>query len=186
MIGVIVVDALPTFRQRDRLLANNSIDLQLFGDRFEARPVVAWVLEAFVALCRELQPVWGAVCDVNEWDARVMSHENGLSAIGVDFGRFLPGLFAWNYFGTRYRDAIGRRQLLDVPAMDVRELGDGALIRIVDDPRRWQDALAILQHDGAIGAIGPEYFFSIAEPDRPTLAPSWSNENRSRSENQQE
>jgi hypothetical protein len=174
LIGVVEVDADPMSRRRGRLLSNNDITLQLEGERFERRVVADWALEAMNALCLDLRPAWAVTYDIDEWDAKVMSHAGGLSAVGVDFSRFLPGLFAWNYFGRPYVDLIGRDRLLTAPATDVRELGAGVFLRLVDDPHRWDSSESTSASERALEHVGPEYFFSIQHPEGPTKSADWS------------
>jgi hypothetical protein len=170
---VISVDAYPFARMGRKLLLNNRIAASLDASAFPDRRAAVWVNEALTAMAEALQPAWAASYAHDEYVAKVMLTKGRLEAVGRDFSRFLPGLFATNYFGPRYVDLIGKQRLLSAPAADVRELGEGVLVRILDDPLTWRTTHARRSTRRVLEHIGGRFFYSRWPRLFGSLAPSW-------------
>jgi hypothetical protein len=63
-----------------------------------------------------------------------MSEGPTIAAVGLDFARYLPGVFAANFFGPPYVELIGRERLMAAPASQVASVDDGVLVALDDDP----------------------------------------------------
>ena len=152
----------------------NEVALQVRKAKIEAVDEVLWSARIFESLCSALHPVHGTVYACDEYDAKNMSHEGGrLEATGVDASKHLPGLYWLNFFGRAYCDFIGRDRLLASPAAEVREVGDGVLLRLADDPRMWRSSEYKAVEERVLNHIGGQYFFSKDHPNRETVAPSF-------------
>jgi len=151
----------------------NSIALQLRRPEVEGRVADHWMHEAFEALCIELSPAWASAGNSAEYWAKVMSDPPRVEAVGRDFGRFLPGVFWLNFFGRRYRALLGDDRLRTTPAARVAILDDGVLVELATDPLRWDTPEYASDEQKVRDHLGPELFFSKAEPDRLTTVPDW-------------
>jgi hypothetical protein len=170
---VVSVDEKPLARMGDRLLLGNSITLQLRRAKIEGRAAGEWAAAVFERLCERTRPVWGGVVALNEYDAKVMSDGPGLAAIGRDFSRFLPGLFAVNFFGRRYRGLIADRGVREMEQVRTSDIGDGLLVELSRDPRDWEEPERRALERRVLEALGSDLFFSKISPDAPTRAPDW-------------
>jgi hypothetical protein len=81
----------------------NDISIEIFGiATVERRKADAWARDFFAALTSKLPTRYGNVHLSEEYDAKNMVHtQTSTSAIGVQFHRYLPGLYWLNYFGPR-------------------------------------------------------------------------------------
>ena len=152
----------------------NDVALQIRRSQVEGVDAATWAGAVFRALCNALRPFHGDVHASDEWDTKNMSHEGGgLEAMGVDISRHLPGLYWLNFFGRPYCDLMGRERLLSAPAAEVREVGDGVVLRMADDPRQWASPEYKAVERRVLDHIGPQYFFSRDQPNRKTTAPDF-------------
>jgi hypothetical protein len=56
--------------------------------------------DSFAHCCANFDPFFGFACDTEEYHAKNMSTEGGgVRAIGIDIGKYLPGLYWLNFFG---------------------------------------------------------------------------------------
>jgi hypothetical protein len=150
----------------------NRVSLQVRRSKVEGVDAVAWSAEVFQTLCDGLPSLYGDVHSSAEYDAKNMSREGGgLEAVGVDASKHLPGIYWLNFFGKPYCDLIGRDRLLSAPAAEVREVDDGVLLRLADDPREWASPEYKAVERRVLDHIGPQYFFSKGDPERRTVAP---------------
>ena len=169
---VIAVDERAVTPRGDALVLPNDVTFQLRRARVQGQPAATWANVVLEEIAASTTPVWGAISAGSEYDAKVMSDGPGFAAIGRDFGRFLPGLFSVNFFGPPYVDLIGRRRLLDAPG--AREVGEGVLITVADDPRQWDAPAHREREDAVLDHLGREYFFSKTAMPSLTKAPDWS------------
>ena len=152
---------------------SNSIALQVRRPKIERRLADDWMREALETLCDALSPAWASAGHAAEYWAKVMSDPPLVEAVGRDFGRFLPGVFWLNFFGRRYRDLLGEDRLRATPAARVAMLDDGVLIGLGRDPLSWDTPEYASEEQKVRDHLGPELFFSKAEPDRMTIVPDW-------------
>jgi hypothetical protein len=151
----------------------NRVALQVRRPKVEGYAGHAWLRETFETLCARLSPAWGHACHPAEYWEKVMSDEPRIEAVGRDFGRFLPGLFWLNLFGRRYRQFIGDERLRSTPAERVAVIKEGMLIALGSDPQQWNTPDYARAEKQVRDHLGPQLFFSKAEPYRQTVAPSW-------------
>ncbi|MFN8635247.1 MAG: hypothetical protein U0893_15460 [Chloroflexota bacterium] len=150
----------------------NSIAIQICRARVEGASAPQWAHDLFVALCGALSPVHAKACMSGEYATKNISHEGGgTRAIGIDRSSSLPGLYWLNFVGRSYRDFIGLDKLSTAPAFEAREIGDGVLIGLADDPRSWSTPEYQRRERAVLDHIGTEYFFDRSQPDRRTTAP---------------
>lgn len=179
LIVVISVDEYALAPLGMEWIFGNDVALQIRRSKVEGVDAVAWSADIFQALCGALPVLYGDVHASDEWDAKNMSHEGGgLEAMGVDVSRHLPGLYWLNFFGKPYCDLMGRERLLSAPGAEVREVADGILLRLADDPREWASPEYRAIERRVLDHIGSQYFFSRDEPNRRTLGLKW-NDGRS-------
>lgn len=152
----------------------NRVSLQVLRSKVEGVDALAWSAEVFEALCAALPSLYGDVHSSDEYDAKNMSHEGGgLEAVGVDASKCLPGLYWLNFFGKPYCDLMGRDRLLSAPAAEVHEVDDGVLLRLSDNPRKWDSPEYKAVERRVLDHIGPQYFFSREQPNKKTTAPDF-------------
>lgn len=104
-----------------------------------------------------------------------MSEPPTIAAVGHDFGRYVPGVFWLNFFGRRYRNLIGEDRLRAAPVEEVTAADDGVLMVLPGGPTAWDTPEYAISEHQLRAHLGPELFFSKAEPDRLTVAPDWEN-----------
>ena len=68
---------------------------------------------------------------------------------------------------------MGRDRLLSAPAYEVREVDEGVLLALSEDPRIWSSAEYKAIEHRVVDHLGKEYFFSRDEPERKTIAPDF-------------
>lgn len=149
----------------------NAVTLQVRRAKVEGQPGPEWLRTAFEAFCRELSPAWGAARHPDEYWSKVMSDEPPVRPVGRDFGQFLPGVFWLNYFGRPYVDLLGEQRLRSAP--NTEPVGDGVLIAVGDDPRRWDDPATVSLEQKVRDHLAPELFFTKGDPDRLGVVPDW-------------
>ncbi|MGE3270259.1 MAG: hypothetical protein AB7P40_16015 [Chloroflexota bacterium] len=152
----------------------NSIAIQICRARVEGMPAARWAYDMFLAICEALAPAHAYANMWDEYDAKNMYREHGhVHAIGVDRSAALCGLYWLNYFGRPYRDLIGRDRLMTAPAHELREIGDGVLIGLAEDPRAWNTPEYRQCERAVIDHLGQQYFFDRNDPERETIAPDF-------------
>jgi hypothetical protein len=174
LVVIVSVDERVVRRVGDSTALGNKVALQVRRAKVAGRSGTAWTAEVFEALCRCLSPVWGQAGHPDEYWAKVMSERPSIRAIGRDFGRFLPGVFWLNFFGRRYRDLFGDHRLQSTPASQVVTVEEGVLIGLGLEPSCWDTPEYAAVEQLVRDHLGPEAFFSKAEPHRRTVAPDWS------------
>ena len=129
--------------------------------------------DAFTALCAGLSPAWGCAGHAGEYWAKVMSDQPRIEAVGRDFGRYLPGVFWLNFFGSRCQEFIGLDRLRSAPADRVAPVDGGTLVGLGADPAGWDTAEYAIAEQRVRDHLGAELFFSKAEPQRRTKVPGF-------------
>jgi hypothetical protein len=86
---------------------------------------------------------------------------------GRVFGQALPGVYWLNYYGKEITSELGQR-IRDNESLVVRDLGEGRLLALLNEPPIAADAKPRVTRERAIAAqLGAEFFFDIDEPDAP-------------------
>lgn len=80
-------------------------------------------------------------------------------------------MFATNLFGPPYVDLIGRDRLMSAPAEQVKAVGDGIVLTVVADPRKWDTDAARAANEAVLERLGREFFFDKNIRDKQTKAP---------------
>jgi len=159
-------------RAGDASIWGNSIAFQICKPKVDGNDSVSWARTVFTAICESLSPWHAHSGMLEESDSKNISHEGGgTMAVGIDISRHLPGIYWMNFFGEPYRDFIGRDRLLTGPAHEVKEVDKGVLLSIDANPTLWDTAEYRRKEQQILNHIGPEYFFSKAEPERETITP---------------
>jgi hypothetical protein len=177
---VISVDASPYSRRSGKPALNNDIAVQVRRPKVAGRPAADWSAELFAEACAVLGPLWGIVKTRSEYYRKVMNDGPGTWAEGRDFDKYLPGLFAHNYFGPPYVDLIGEDALLSAPAAETRKIGEGVLLVVEPDPERWDTPQAMSRNQTILDHLGREYFYDKHNPTQDFSAPTWPTNPRGR------
>src|SRR2546422_10763667 len=141
LVIVVGVDEKPLSRLAGRLLMGNHITVQVRKSKVEGLDAAAWLGELFVELCRNTSPVWGSVRDDKEYWTKVMTESPVVSAIGRDFGKYLPGLFWMNFLGKPYVNLIEKSRLASTPSLTVQEIDEGLCLKLYEDPFKGSESL---------------------------------------------
>jgi hypothetical protein len=149
----------------------NSLAFQIRKSRVDGEDFVSWGKELFVELCSRLRPWYGRANAIAEFESKNLDLTDGVRAIGVDVSKSLPGLYWLNFFGKYCAESIGRHKFEGVRAFEKRPIGDGVLLALDADPRKWDTREYCATDQGVRNALGPQYFFSRAAPNRPTTSP---------------
>jgi hypothetical protein len=157
----------------NRWIWGNSVSVQVMRKKVEGVTAIRWTLNALQAICTSLAPVYAHAEAPAEYEAKNISHEGGTKAIGIDYAKALPGIYWCNFFGSPYRDLIGLNQLLTAPAPLVKEIDDGVILALSDNPEEWSSAEYYSIQRGVLEHLGPAHFYSRAEPNRTTIAPDF-------------
>ncbi len=175
LVIVIGVDEKPLSRLAGRLLMGNHITVQVRKSKVEERDAAAWLSELFMELCQETSPVWGSARDDREYWTKVMTDSPAVSAIGMDFGKYLPGLFWMNFFGKPYVELIGKSRLAGAPSSSTQEIDEGVCLKLYEDPFKWSESLNRKVEEKALRHIGVQYFFEKENQGREGMSP-WTTE----------
>jgi hypothetical protein len=156
-----------------KLLMNNSIWIEVFSRKIEGVDADLWAERMFRALAESTAPVWGAVYMQTEYWEKVMETKPSIWAVGRDFSRFLPGLFAVNYFGQIYVKLMGESAFHRLAARgQAASTGSGWVVNVAP-PRHWNNAEMNASYAAALETLGGHHFFDNSNKDAPTSAPSW-------------
>jgi hypothetical protein len=161
LVVIVSLDQLVLSPLGARKQLGNAVALQVRRPTVERLPGKEWLSSAFDSLTADLAPVWGYAAHPAEYWAKVMTEAPRIEATGRDFGRFLPGLFWLNFFGHRYAELLGADRF---PA---------GVVSLGDDPLAWDTPEYAILEQRARDHLGPELFYSKAEPDRPTVVPDF-------------
>jgi hypothetical protein len=143
------------------------------NEEYLAKPANVEALIEFLAmLCREYPIVYGGVAPQAEWEAKNWIIERSEAydrtvRVGVDVESCLPGIYSITVFGPEAVHLFGREKLSSLPSTRAVDLGAAGLILVVRD-RPLDGALKdhLRQDADIIAALGPDYFFDLARPDR--------------------
>jgi hypothetical protein len=165
LIVVVSMDEDPFATTGDALTMRNSIALQLRASRIEGAVSYAWANAIFERLCTDTAPYWGAVMSSQEHWAKVMFDGPRIAAIGRDFSKYVPGVFASNFFGTTWSNRIGSDRLLSAPALRSRTLGNGIVVTLRENPTTWDAPPEMEKEHRVISHLGARHFFSKTNLD---------------------
>jgi hypothetical protein len=157
--------------QQDRQLFGNSISIWIERKEVEGIGAAQWMAGAFAMLCESLDFMFGFAYCNGEYYSKNMNTTHGLSAIGQDPSRYLPGLYWINFFGKPYLELIGKKQLMTTPAALTKDIKNGVLVQFADDPLSWQGQKYVSTINDALDHIGRQYFFDRQNINRFTIAP---------------
>jgi hypothetical protein len=175
LVIVIGVDEKPLSRLAGRLLMGNHITVQVRKSKVEEHDAAAWLSELFMELCQETSPAWGSARDDREYWTKVMTDSPAVSAVGRDFGKYLPGLFWMNFFGKPYVELIGKSRLAGVPSSSTQEIDEGVCLKMYEDPFKWSEPLNRKSEEKALRHIGLQYFFQRENQAQEAVSP-WTTE----------
>jgi hypothetical protein len=173
LVVIVSIDEWPVCPLGTKTHLGNSISLQVRRRTVEGRNGDAWVYEIFEALCTRLSPAWGAACHPDEYWSKVMTASPRVEALGRDFGRFLPGLFWLNFFGSPYRKLIGDERLRSARAERILTVDGGFIISLARRPESWTSPEYSELENRVRHHLGPEFFFSRSGSSTGHVAPSW-------------
>lgn len=172
LIVVVSIDSDPFWLIGGSMLMGNTVTLQIRRAKVDGRPAEQWAGLVLRELAAQTSPVWGAVCTQAEYHAKVMSDGPGVAAVGRDFARALPGLFAMNFFGRPYRELIGEQRLLSSPA-STSQADDGVLVVVTEHPTSWDSEEAQTAASAVLDHLGRRYFYAKVDPPPQYAAPRW-------------
>lgn len=159
--------------RRGELLMNNGIWIEVFSRKIEGVDADIWAERMFRTLAESTAPVWGALHMQSEYWEKVMEAKPSIWAVGRDFSRFLPGLFAINYFGRIYVELMGEPAFHRLAAGgQAASTGSGWVVSVAP-PRHWNHAQVTASYAAALETLGGHHFFDKSNRDAPTSAPSW-------------
>jgi hypothetical protein len=152
----------------------NSVTIQIRKRNIENLQAADWAQKAFSYCCNEWNLLYANGNFSQEFEAKNMDFTGGgVRAIGVDYSRYLPGIYWLNYFGKRYVDFIGKEKLLTTPAYKVEKIGYGILVQLHEDGSKWDSKEYRKVENNILNYIGRQYFFNLNNPDKKTLAPNF-------------
>lgn len=164
----------PAMPMGQQWLFSNSISGNTDADRVGRLPAQSSIADLLRALAERRDDVlWGAAWDRDEFRANNLDESRGVSAMGRDVRRHLPGLYWINVFGGPYIDLIGRDVLLRCPAHQVHDAGRAITLALYGEPDAWASPEGRARKATALEHLGHRYFFDRAAPDRPTSAPDF-------------
>ncbi|WP_132121874.1 hypothetical protein [Actinocrispum wychmicini] len=167
-VVVVSVNDRPTRPVGGHLQMANEVTVQILTPSVAGVSSLTFAGKVFEELCVGCVPLWGAVHLDSEYRAKVMQTTPSLRAIGRDFGRFLPGLFAVNYFSDKYVELFSSSEVLALPG--ARRVEHGVFLDVAD-PFAWE--VESERYSAALARIGKELFFDRLAPDRATVAPTF-------------
>ncbi|WP_203909571.1 hypothetical protein [Rhizocola hellebori] len=169
-IMIVGIDDDVVARIGDRQLLPNDLSLQILRKTVDGKPAEQFAYDFLKEACTRTSPAWGAIYRQSEYDFKVMQQTPSVEAIGRDFGRFLPGLFAVNYFGERYVTLFGDRRIAQLKPQVVEPAGSGVVVSVAS-PGNWQAAES--SYAEVLDTLGREHFFDRDNDTRMTVAPTF-------------
>jgi hypothetical protein len=142
---------------------------------------VAKFLDFGVHLFDVVDGQYGHLCTREEyWSKNVTGswvgrtgHPEGGKAHGADRTKHLPGVYWANFFGPVYASFFGENRLQSAPAYSVQRTERAWVLLTAGSPYDWRAAEAVRLERELREHLGPEAFFEIERPDRPTRAPQF-------------
>ena len=130
---------------------------------------------------RTVSGQYGFTCDRHEYIAKNMTgwwvhpktgRRQGGAHHGYDRTRHLPGVYWANFFGPAYVKFFGEDRLQTAPAHAKERLdATGWLLLTAESPDVWEHPDVKTIQERVVQHLGVDAFFSIGNPDRPTVAP---------------
>ncbi|MDY0001870.1 MAG: hypothetical protein RBU30_11290 [Polyangia bacterium] len=102
LIVVVVLDDLIFAPSAGRYLWGNTITFQFCRRDCCDKSAAALSRRIAEDCCREMNVLYAHGHLLDEWEAKNLSRNGGMMAIGADVSRYLPGLYWLNYFGGPY------------------------------------------------------------------------------------
>jgi hypothetical protein len=179
LILIVTVDSRRFIRIGEKWLWGNSIALQVRRAKVDGVDSISWVNAVFTELCSRLDPWYGHAHFTQEYDAKNISTERGCTrAIGVDIAKSLPGLYWLNFFGKQCVARMGIRRVKSVPAQRVLPAGNGILIGLSEDPRKWDTRKYKDMEADVLAHLGKQFFYSRTEGAQDTVSPVFTSVSR--------
>ncbi len=174
LVLIVNLDEEVFLRIGNKWLLGNSLAFQICRTKVDGIDSVTWSSRVFEALCTALSPIHAHAEMIEEYDAKNISHEGGGTiAIGTDISKALSGLYWLNFLGKPYKDLIGHERLLTAPAFEVKEIDNGILIALSNDPKLWTSAAYRDVERRVLTHLSSAYFFDRENQDRKTVAPDF-------------
>lgn len=115
---------------------------------------------------------YGVMRTDGEFRAQHSNPNPGDSFLGMRPGKWLPGVYYANFFGSDTVSFFGEQRLTTCPAVRNEPFENGAwLITTARDPWQWQTPAALALKQAVRQHLGERAFFEIRNPDRPTIHP---------------
>lgn len=150
----------------------NAIEVDVHREMVEKERADDWATSLLLHMCRAGSIWYARIATWGEFLHKNLTQgERGSEPVGLDVSRALPGLYWANYFGAPYVKLIGRERLLSAPAWSVKEVGQGILLELDAESRRWETAAYKVRERQVLEHLGNEYFFCKEAPARDTVGP---------------
>jgi hypothetical protein len=147
--------------------------MQLDENLVRTQKQVDSLVSFLTALCKTHPVFFGGGAIDAEWEAKnwlieETVHSKRTVRLGVDVDACLPGIYWLTIFGNEVVQFFGREKLKSLPARRVVDLGDAGLMLLLGDRPTDRRLDQLVQEDQSlIQALGADYFFDIADRDRP-------------------
>jgi len=139
---------------------SNWVTIAVRRVKVEGIPAAQWAYTVFRAFCDKLCVLHGYATMQGEYYKKNMpTGDQELQDVTGDTSRGLCGLYWLNFFGTPYRDFIGKERLLSAPAHRVEEVDEGVLVQLDPNPKAWNTPEYKEKERAVLDHIGPEHFF---------------------------
>lgn len=168
--------------QRDKLLVKNQLYINFENRLFARSDGIESFLRFANGLYDLIRPAHGYTAHRKDYLAKNMQvtypSESNVSRVetwvGRDLSKCLRGIYWANWFGPVYVDFFGRKRLESAPCFRRDHLSDGGyLILTTATPLQHDTSQAKHLEQALREHLGPDAFFDIMAPHRPTRSP-WS------------
>lgn len=158
---------------------DNAISQSIHEAICKKENAISRLLDFATELFTELKMTYGIIHHEKDWEEKNMlikvpQPDDSLitKAVGVDWEKYLPGVYWCNFFGKEYVEWFGRKKVLSTPCLDLKELEYGGVrILTYENPLVYQTKEALEAERKIIKHLGEDAFFDIFDMDRPTIAP---------------
>lgn len=159
---------------REAWVFANTIEVDVYCEMVEDKRADDWSRSLLLHMCRAASIWYARIATWGEFfHKNLMQTERSWEPIGLDVSRGLPGLYWVNYFGAPYLKLIGRERLLSAPAWSVKDVGQGILLELDAESRRWETAAYKARERQVLEHVGSEYFFCKKAPRKKTVGPDF-------------
>lgn len=135
---IVSIDELNYRKIGGKLLWLNCISVGIYGSKIEQLNYVKWARNFFESFCKEFGPIYSYAATDKEYSAKNMNKKDGVvKAVGVDFQKYLPGIYWLNFYGNEYCQIFNQEKLLAVSANRVAKVGEGVLLELSESPDTW-------------------------------------------------